>query len=740
MCKLRFLKIEQYQHPMRQISLLFILSVFTITQIFSQGFSDQSTASGVGFVHAGQPPEFDMPMGAGTAWFDYDNNGLLDLYIVNRVGANKFFENNGDGTFDEIASTLGIEDASHDGSGVVIGDINNDGYQDLFLANSDENILFLNNQGTSFTDITASSGLAASGPNRSTSGSFGDYNNDGYLDLYITNHVGIVSTGVGAARDYLYLNNGDKTFTDVSYHLNVLLIADPGFASAWTDYDKDGDQDLIVINDCPFDAGGNPNNGTSVFKNGGGTDPILDWKFTESADVLLEDDCANGMGIGIGDYNRDGYMDLVYSDVGPARLFKNNQGVFESQDTAGVSNQPFDHFSWGTSFMDFDNDGWLDIAMAVGALILGEGIDSTQECNFFHNNGDETFTEIANTLGLDDDTRTRSLVHGDYDDDGDLDLIMLNFDGDVRLFRNDEVNSNNYLRIKLRSKKSAPDGIGSWIEVKTNDGVKQYFEMHTGSNLGGGDEILAHFGLGTATSIDSIKVSWMSGEESILTNVSVDTTIIIREPYPYIYVRKGANGDNDGSDWANAYSELTTALTNAVSGDTILVADATYYPTLDLNENLSFDMKDNVHLIGGFPATGGTFLERDLVGLNTILSGFIGENNASNERSYNVIQVSAAVTTCSLNGFSIIEGEADGTDANDKQGGALFCQGQIEMNNIKMENNISSLPGSSICSSGATGNVILKNTQITPPNLSVPVISIDNNSKVHIAESCTIEE
>ena len=712
-----------------------------LTSIFSQGFSDQSTASGVGFVHVGLPDTTDMPVGAGTAWFDYNNDGLIDLYVVNRSGTNKFFENLGTGTFIEIAATLGLADSGGDGAAVVIGDINNDGYQDLYLGNSDENLIFLNNQGTSFTDITFGSGLDLIGSNTTTSGSFGDYNNDGYLDLYVTHHAGLVSSGIGSARDYLYHNNGDKTFTDVSYHLDTLLLKDPGFASSWTDFDKDGDQDLIVINDCPFILPDNPNNGTLVFINEGGTDGISDWNFTENALTLMEDDCSNGMGIGVGDYNRDGYMDVVYSNVGPARLFKNNLGVFESQDTAGVSIQPSEHFSWGTSFMDFDNDGWADITMAIGALSLeGNTVDTTQECNLFKNNGDETFTEVANSMGIDDSTRTRSICHADYDDDGDLDLLILNYSGVVRLFRNDEINSNNYLRIKLRSKKSAPDGIGSWIEIKTNDGVKQYFEMRSGSNLGGGDEIFAHFGLGTATSIDSIKVSWMSGAESILTNIGVDTLLTIREPTPYIYIRKGATGDADGSDWANAYQELTTALLEAVSGDTILVADGTYLPTSDLVEEIAFDIKDGIYLIGGFPATGGTFIERDLVGLNTILSGFIGESNGTTERSFNVVQVDASVTFCSIDGFSIIEGEADGVNDEDKKGGALFCEGIIELNNIKMENNNSTSAGSSICSSGPSGNVTLKNTQIIPPTLAFPVISVDENSTIHIEESCTIQE
>lgn len=724
---------------MKQVVLSLALFVLSSTILYSQGFSDQSVFTGVGFTHATFDDAVEMPMGAGSAWFDYNNDGYLDLYVCNRIGANKFFENNGNGTFTEKAAALGIDDAAGDGVAVVVGDINSDGYQDFYLGNSAENILFLNNQGTSFTDITAGSGLDAIGAHRTTSGSFGDFNKDGYLDLFITHHIGLATTGVGTPHDYLFINNGDKTFTDVSTHLDTLIIQDPGFASSWTDFDKDGDQDLIIINDCPF--GTFPNNGTFLYENLGGTNGITDWQFEEIGVTHLENDCANGMGIGIGDYNRDGYMDLAYSNIGPARLFKNDGGTFVSQDAAGMSTQPIEHFSWGLSFMDYNNDGWQDVVMAVGSLTdQGANVDTTQECNFFHNNGDETFTEIANTLGIDDDDRTRSIIFGDYDNDGDLDLLMLNYEGEVRLFRNDEVNSNNYLRIKLRSKKSAPDGIGSWIEVKTNDGVKQYFEMRSGTNLGGGDEIFAHFGLGTATMIDSIKVSWMSGEESILTNISVDTTITIREPCPCIYVRKGATGDADGSDWANAYTELTTALSQASAGDTILVADGTYYPTDDLTEEKSFLIKNGVCLLGGFPATGGTKEERDLVGLNTILSGFIGEGGGGSEKSYNVVRIESATTSSCIDGFTIMHGEADGPAAENKQGGAIFCEGTILIDNVKMINNDSELAGSNICTQGASAVLTLRNTQIVTSNLTKPAISIDTDSTVKIEDSCTIED
>ncbi|MEM9544957.1 MAG: CRTAC1 family protein [Bacteroidota bacterium] len=723
---------------MKQVVPMLALYLCMYTPLISQGYLDQSITSGIGFAHEGQPDSVDMPVGGGSAWFDYNNDGHLDLYVCNRIGANKFFENNGNGTFNEIAAQLGIADALNDGAAVVVGDINNDGYQDLYLANSNHNVMFLNNQGNSFTNITASSGLSSIGEHRSTSGSFGDFNKDGYLDLYVTHHAGLMNTGIGDVRDYLFINNGDKTFTDVSTHLDTSIIKDPGFASSWTDFDKDGDQDLIVINDCPFPNF--PNEGTFLFENQGGTDGVTDWQFSEVAAALLEDDCANGMGIGIGDYNRDGFMDLVYSNVGPARLFKNDNGSFVSQDTAGVSIHPFNHFSWGTSFMDYNNDGWMDIIMAVGSLGLAGG-DLTQECNLFKNNGDETFTDIANTVGIDDTDRTRSIVHADYDNDGDLDLLMLNYDGQVRLLRNEEINGNGYLRVKLRSKKSAPDGIGSWIEVKTNDGVKQYFEMRTGSNLGGGDEIMAHFGLGTATMIDSIKVNWMSGAESILTNIGINTTLTIREPTPYIYVRKGATGDADGSDWANAYSEVSTALSMAVAGDTILVADGTYYPTNGLSEEVSFEIKNGIHLIGGFPATGGTFKERDLTGLNTILSGFIGPHNSgSTERSFHVVHIDESALTSSLDGFTIMEGEADGPLPVDKQGGGIYCEGKTQINNIKMISNTSESAGSSICTNGSAASITINNTVIIPPDHSVPVLSIDNNSEVIIEDSCEIQE
>ena len=223
--------------------MLFLFPFF----IFSQ-YTDVSGSSGVGFMHQAHLDSYDMAVGTGAAWFDYDNDGWQDLYITNRVGANKLFRNLGDGTFSDVALSLGVTDAANDGGGVVAGDINNDGYIDLYLANSDNNVLYINNGDNSFTDITVSAGLGSMGPNRSTSATFGDYNNDGFLDLYVAHHMGILSTGVGSTQDYFFINNGDETFTDVSQTLlNTTYLVNPGFIGGWSDIDGDNRGYFISI-------------------------------------------------------------------------------------------------------------------------------------------------------------------------------------------------------------------------------------------------------------------------------------------------------------------------------------------------------------------------------------------------------------------------------------------------------------------------------------------------------------
>ena len=724
--------------PFRLLLSAVILCLFS-SFILAQGYTDVSTSSGVGFVHQGHLDSYDMGVGTGAAWFDYDNDGWQDLYITNRIGANKLFRNAGDGTFSDVALSLGVTDSANDGGGVVVGDINNDGYIDLYLANSDNNVMYKNNGDNSFTNITVAAGLDIMGPNRSTSATFGDYNNDGFLDLYIAHHMGIMSTGVGSTQDYFFINNGDETFTDISQlMLDTTLLVNPGFIGGWSDIDGDSDQDLIVINDCPL--GPPPLYGTLMFKNEGGTHPINDWTINELSPTLIGDDCAHGMGLAIGDPDRDGDFDLLYSNVGPIKYFINENGVFTENDVAGFDTQIQNYFSWGCSFLDFDNDGWQDASVAIGSLTLDGAGYPDQESQFFKNNADGTFTDIAPSLGLDDDARTRTIVHADYDKDGDLDLLMINYNDQIRLFRNDEANSNNYLRVALESSLSAPNGIGSKLEINTTDGVTQYFEMRAGSDLGGCNELFAHFGLGAATGINYIKVNWLSGQESIMNNPSINTVVTVVEPVsPYIHVRKSAIGNNNGSNWADAYNDLTTALNIAVSGDTILVTEGTYYPTTDDNADISFMINSDITIIGGFPHCGGLLSHRNPLLLKTILSGDIGSQNSNSNQSYNLIKVASTVADANIVGFEMKFANANGSSVSKQHGAGILSEGKITLQDVDFRSNTALLPGSDICSKGPNAEITLDHCYIQEEN-AIPAVSILQGAKIIVMENCVIDK
>jgi len=260
----------------------------------------------------------------GAAWFDYDRDGDLDLYMTNRAGANHLWRNDGGGVFVDVAADLGVADASHDGSGVAVADFDNDGDLDMYLANGDDDVFFKNlltETGTAtFIDVTATAFPGITTPQRGATPSWGDYDKDGYLDLYVANHKEI-QPGTGV-QDRLFHNNGDGTFTDVSYLLGLENLNGYGFIAAWTDYDKDGDLDIFLINDCPYGP-----LGTKLFRNDGGSDPLT-WTFTEVSESVGVADCRNGMGIAVGDYDRDSWLDYFYTNITSPLLLHNGGGTF----------------------------------------------------------------------------------------------------------------------------------------------------------------------------------------------------------------------------------------------------------------------------------------------------------------------------------------------------------------------------------------------------------------------------
>ncbi|MFT7605527.1 MAG: hypothetical protein ACI8VT_003122, partial [Saprospiraceae bacterium] len=499
----------------------------------AQGFTDVSLSAGVSVTHDGTS---DLFIGSGAAWFDYNNDGDLDLYVTMRTTANYLYRNDGGGTFTDVASSLAVQDAAGDGAGVVVADFNNDGYKDIYLANSSGDILFKNNNGTSFTDITVLAGLDVTGPSRGTSATWGDYDNDGFLDLYVSHHLPTDVSAPGATQqDYLFHNDGNETFTDVSDLFVTNDLLGYGFIGSWTDIDLDGDLDIVLVNDCPFFPPGEPGNytGTKIFRNDSGTNGVNDWTFTEiSATALPPSTCDHGMGLAIGDYDHDGDFDFFYTDIGEVNLYRNDGGTFTNVTTpAEVGGQPVNYFSWGSSFFDYNLDGWQDIIIAFGSY-SSNSVTEPRANQLFENDGDGTFTDVASTMGMADIEKTRTCVFGDYDNDGDPDVYQVNYGEVCRLKRNDNNNGNNWLNVTLIGIDSNRDGIGSNIKLTDGDGVIQYFETRSGSNLGGGDAIDAYFGLGAAATITELEITWPSGIVQTLNNLTINQTEEVTEDVP----------------------------------------------------------------------------------------------------------------------------------------------------------------------------------------------------------------
>ena len=498
-------------------------------------FTDVAVSSGINVTHSESAG--DMGIGTGAAWFDYDNDGDQDLYMTMRTGSNKLYQNN-NGSFTDVASSAGLADASGDGSGVAIADFNNDGCRDIYLANSFDDRLYQNDCDGTFTDVTSGSGLDASEDRRGTSASWGDYDADGFVDLYVAHHMpveGSVNTG-DAEQDYLYHNNGDGTFTDVS---DMLLGSDRigrSFIAGWFDYDNDGDADVLTIRDCPFGQNSGP---MRLYRNDGGTNGTSDWTFTQVAESANVDWCQNGMGLATGDYNRDGHLDVFFTDNGngtdeypgsPERggtvLLKNDgDGTFtDATDEANVSST---NFSWGANFFDYDLDGWQDLYMVGGAL---NAVDVEVAGQLWHNNGNGVnFANVSSTSGMDDLGRSRTSVYADYDEDGDPDMFLVNYLGQARLFQNNTSNGNNWVIIDLEGTNSNRDGIGARLVLDTPDGVTQHFETRSGSSLGGGDDLGAYFGIGSNGSISSLTITWPSGTVQTVNGLGINQRHLIVE-------------------------------------------------------------------------------------------------------------------------------------------------------------------------------------------------------------------
>ena len=455
-----------------------------------------TTASGQSFTEVGSAAGVaDGGVGLGVAWGDYDGDSDQDLYVVNSNSANRLYRNEGNGTFSELGSSAGVADAGA-GASAVWGDFDNDGDLDLYLNMSGSaNRLYRNDGSDSFTDIASSAGVADAGTSQSAS--WIDYNTDGLQDLFVAN------TTSGGTSNRLYKNNGDETFTDVAPSLG-LDDSGNGNSAPWADYDKDGDLDLYVVN-----ANGSP---ARLYRNNG------DGTYTEDAANAGVNFTGNATGAEWGDYDNDGDFDLLVAVSQAASLLYRNNGDGTFTDVAssiGLTVGSAHAGLWG----DYDYDGDIDIYVVVH-----------RAANLLFENQSGTFVEVGAAEGVSDGGGGRGGAWADYDGDGDIDLYVANdhpTDGIInRLYRNDVGTSNKWLIVKTPGTISSRDGIGALVEVVTGS-LRQSRHVDGGSGYYSQPSFPVEIGLGSTDTIDSLIVTWPSGVKWDTTDVAANQTLTV---------------------------------------------------------------------------------------------------------------------------------------------------------------------------------------------------------------------
>ena len=533
-------------------------------------FSDQTAAAGITYrnVFGGKEKHYILEShGSGAAFFDHDSDGDLDLYIVNgatfatyrdRSGpGNALYRNRGDRTFVEITREAGVGDAGW-GSGVAVGDIDNDGRPDLYATNYGANVLYHNRGGDRFADATREAGVG--GDQYSASAAFFDYDRDGDLDLYVANYVVFDAErlppepqlctffgglrvycgpkGLVGAPDVLYRNEGDGAFTDVTQASGVAAANRYyGLGVVPADCDSDGDSDLFVANDET------PN---VLFQNqGDGT--FQDVALIAGVAYNGDGDVEAGMGADFGDYDQDGDPDLYVTHffTETNTLYRNEGGVRFSDvtTTAGLAAPTVELLGWGTRFFDYDNDGRLDLFVANGHVYpqvdqATTGTTYRQPNQFFRNEGDGRFALASAGPGLAKVSRGTSF--GDYDDDGDIDLFVVELDDAPTLLRNDGGNAGNYLVVQIFGREDNRDGVGTRIGLQAA-GKRQWRTVNGAGSYLSHSDLRVHFGLGAAQASDRVEITYPNGSTYAVENVPANKLLVVRQGQGHALLELGAN-------------------------------------------------------------------------------------------------------------------------------------------------------------------------------------------------------
>jgi hypothetical protein len=508
--------------------------------------------------------------GCGLAFYDYDNDGWLDVFLVNGWRLEGFakgkephcrlFKNNRDGTFTDVTKGSGLDTRTGWGQACCVGDYDNDGNDDLFVTYYGQNVLYHNNGDGTFTDVTERTGLLEPGLKTrwNTGCTWVDYDKDGHLDLFVANYVdfdlktaplpeegpctykGIVVAcgppGLAGGKNILYHNNGNGTFTDVSQKSGMWnAVGTYGLSVAASDLDNDGWPDIYVANDsAPATLYLNQHDGT--FK---------DVAIENGAALSAEAKPQAGMGVSIGDYNRDGNLDIVKTNFAgdTDSLYTNlGDGVFEDRTYPSGLGVNTRLLGWGVGFFDMDNDGWLDILMSNGHVYPEVDKSKTdlkyaEHKYLYRNLRNGRFEEVTNQggPGIMENAPARGCAFGDYDNDGDLDIAVNCVNAIPQLLRCDSTLNRNWIKIKLVGTKSNRTGIGSRVLVTAKTlptaekPLVQMDELRSGGSYFSQNDMRMHFGLEQATKVDMVEIRWLSGQVDQLKDLEVNRLYIVQE-------------------------------------------------------------------------------------------------------------------------------------------------------------------------------------------------------------------
>jgi hypothetical protein len=498
-------------------------------------------------------------VGGGCAFFDYDNDGWMDIFIVGgrRLAgvppgaSNRLYHNNRDGTFKDVTAKAGLTDAGW-ANGVCVGDYNNDGFEDLFITYYGQNKLYRNNGNGTFTEVTKQAGLLHPNTRFSTGCTFLDYNRNGSLDLFVANYVefdmshaplpslevpncnfeGVAvfcgPRGLPAPQHYLYRNNGDGTFTDVSKESGIAAVRGSyGLTAVATDVDEDGWPDIFLACDAtPSLLLMNNHDGT--FREEG---------LLRGIAVGSEGQNLGGMGIGPGDYDLDGHVDYVkthFQDQSTGLYRNDGKGNFEDVSMKAGLGSETRFVSWGVGMVDLDNDGNPDIFIANGNVNPElERVHAKYPWRnprlVYRNQGNGRFAELGADAGAAIAARyvSRGCAFGDFDNDGDMDIVIMNLNEPPSLLRNDAPGKNHWIKIRLEGTHSNRSAIGSRVVVQYGGKMQAQEVMSQCSYLSSNDPRL-HFGLGSVATVD-IQVRWPDGKSETYPKVSANQLVTVRE-------------------------------------------------------------------------------------------------------------------------------------------------------------------------------------------------------------------